>query len=39
VLRALEMDMPEIDLESIRAIPLAPRRQFVPPPAGAPPAP
>jgi aromatic ring hydroxylase len=39
VLRALEMDMPEIDLESIRAIPLMPRRQFVPPPASPPPAP
>jgi 4-hydroxyphenylacetate 3-monooxygenase len=31
VLRALSLDMPAIDLDSIRAIPLAPRRQFTPP--------
>ena len=31
VLRSLSVDMPEIDLESIRAIPLAPRRPLAPP--------
>jgi len=31
VLRALSLDMPEIDLSSIRAIPLAPRRPVAPP--------
>ncbi|HYB41369.1 MAG TPA: 4-hydroxyphenylacetate 3-hydroxylase C-terminal domain-containing protein, partial [Candidatus Methylomirabilis sp.] len=31
VLRALALDMPEIDLEKIRAIPLAPRRPVSPP--------
>jgi aromatic ring hydroxylase len=33
VLRALGLDMPEIDLASIREIPLAPRRQVTPAPA------
>jgi 4-hydroxyphenylacetate 3-monooxygenase len=32
VLRALSLDMPEIDLNSLRAIPLAPRRPVSPPP-------
>jgi aromatic ring hydroxylase len=36
VLRALSLDMPAIDLSSIRAIPLAPRRQ-APPPSSTPP--
>jgi 4-hydroxyphenylacetate 3-monooxygenase len=31
VLRALSLDMPEVDLESLRAIPLAPRRPVSPP--------
>ena len=31
VLRALNVDMPEIDLNSLRAAPLAPRRPVVPP--------
>ena len=34
VLRSLSLDMPRIDLESIRAIPLAPRRPITPPPGG-----
>jgi 4-hydroxyphenylacetate 3-monooxygenase len=32
VLRALSLPMPKIDLGSIRAIPMAPRRQVTPPP-------
>lgn len=32
VCRSLDVEMPEIDLESLRAIPLAPRRQVTPPP-------
>lgn len=35
VLRALTLDMPKIDLSSIRAIPMAPRRQVTPPPPSA----
>jgi 4-hydroxyphenylacetate 3-monooxygenase len=35
VLRALSLDMPPIDLDSIRAIPLAPRRPITPPPGGS----
>ncbi len=31
VLRALDLDMPQIDLSTLRAIPLAPRRQVTPP--------
>ena len=31
VLRSLSLDMPQIDLDSIRAIPLAPRRPLTPP--------
>jgi hypothetical protein len=34
VLRSLSLDMPAIDLSRIREIPLAPRRQIAPPPAG-----
>jgi aromatic ring hydroxylase len=34
VLRALDLDMPAIDLEGLRAIPLPVRRQVAPPPAG-----
>jgi aromatic ring hydroxylase len=36
VLRALSLDMPQIDLDSIRAIPLAPRRPVTLPPSGSP---
>jgi 4-hydroxyphenylacetate 3-monooxygenase len=32
VLRALDVDMPEIDLDRLRAAPLVPRRQVAPPP-------
>jgi len=31
VLRALNLDMPEIDLNTLRAAPLAPRRPVTPP--------
>jgi 4-hydroxyphenylacetate 3-monooxygenase len=37
VLRSLNVDMPEIDLNSLRAIALAPRRQVTPPPSNTPP--
>jgi aromatic ring hydroxylase len=37
VLRSLNVDMPEIDLSSLRVPPLAPRRVVSPPPAGRPP--
>lgn len=36
VLRTLSLDMPDIDLTSIREIPLAPRRPVTPPPAPSP---
>ena len=32
VLRSLSLDMPEVNFDSIRAIPLAPRRPVTPPP-------
>jgi len=35
VLRSLSLDMPAVDLDSIRAIPLAPRRQIPPPHSGS----
>ena len=35
VLRLLSLDMPRVDLDNIRAIPLAPRRPITPPPGGA----
>ena len=38
VLRALNLDMPRIDLESLRAIPLPQRRQVAPPTSTPPPA-
>jgi hypothetical protein len=31
VLRALDVDMPTVDVSGIRAIPMAPRRQVTPP--------
>jgi aromatic ring hydroxylase len=37
VLRSLNVDMPEIDLSSLRVPPLAPRRMVTPPTAGRPP--
>jgi hypothetical protein len=37
VLRSLSLDMPEIDLSSLRVPPLAPRRVVTPPTAGRPP--
>jgi 4-hydroxyphenylacetate 3-monooxygenase len=33
VLRALDLDMPAIDLDGLRAMPLPVRRQVAPPPA------
>jgi hypothetical protein len=36
ILRALSLDMPVVDLDGPRAIPLAPRRQIAPPPPAAP---
>jgi 4-hydroxyphenylacetate 3-monooxygenase len=36
VLRSLNVDMPEIDLSSLRVPPLAPRRVVTPPPGGRP---
>jgi 4-hydroxyphenylacetate 3-monooxygenase len=36
VLKALDCEMPEIDLSSLRAIPLAPRRPIVPPTGAGP---
>jgi aromatic ring hydroxylase len=38
VLRALSVDMPPVDLESLRAAPLPPRRVVIPPSAPPPPA-
>jgi aromatic ring hydroxylase len=37
VLRTLSLDMPEIDLSSLRAIPMPQRRPITPPPAKSPP--
>jgi len=37
VLRSLSLDMPEIDLNSLRVAPLGPRRVVTPPTAGRPP--
>jgi aromatic ring hydroxylase len=37
VLRSLDVDMPEIDLSSLRVPPLGPRRVVIPPTAGRPP--
>jgi len=36
VLRSIDLDMPELDFESLRDVPLAPRRVVAPPPPRAP---